>query len=71
MQERGAEAGEVSRRVVLRTARLILTRMTPLDEAEHAAASGDLAAALRDTRAAGVQWREHGFDLGRDASYEF
>ena len=41
MQERGAKAGEVSRRIVLRTARLTLTRMTPLDEAEHAAASGD------------------------------
>ena len=61
MQERGAKAGEVSRRIVLRTARLILTRMTPLDEAEHAAASGDPAAALRDTRAAEVQWREYGF----------
>jgi RimJ/RimL family protein N-acetyltransferase len=35
--------------------------MTPLDEAEHAAASGDAAAALRDTRAAEVQWREYGF----------
>ena len=35
--------------------------MTPLDEAEHAAASGDPAAALRDTRAAEVQWREYGF----------
>ena len=61
VQERGAKAGEVSRRIVLRTARLILTRMTPLDEAEHAAASGDPAAALRDTRAAEVQWREYGF----------
>ena len=35
--------------------------MTPLDEAEHAAASRDPAAALRDTRAAEVQWREYGF----------
>src|SRR5215218_9577274 len=61
VQERGAKAGEVSRRIVLRTARLTLTRMTPLDEAEHAAASGDPAAALRDTRAAEVQWREYGF----------
>ncbi|HEY3578243.1 MAG TPA: GNAT family N-acetyltransferase [Gaiellaceae bacterium] len=62
VQERGAaKAGEVNRRIVLRTARLILTRMTPLDEAEHAAASGDPAAALRDTRAAEVQWREYGF----------
>jgi len=61
VQERGAKAGEVSRRIVLRTARLILARMTPLDEAEHAAASGDPAAALRDTRAAEVQWREYGF----------
>src|SRR5512132_1912614 len=35
--------------------------MTLLDEAEHAATSGDPAAALRDTRAAEVQWREYGF----------
>jgi RimJ/RimL family protein N-acetyltransferase len=31
------------------------------DEAEHARASGDAADASRDTRAADVQWREHGF----------
>jgi RimJ/RimL family protein N-acetyltransferase len=61
VQERKAKVGEVSRRIVLRTARLTLTRMTPLDEAEHAVASGDAAAALRDTRAAEVQWREYGF----------
>lgn len=61
MQEREAKVGEVRSRIVIRTARLILTRMTALDEAEHAAASGDPAAALRDTRAAEVQWREYGF----------
>ena len=32
-----------------------------LDEAEHARASGNAADALRDTRAAETQWREHGF----------
>jgi RimJ/RimL family protein N-acetyltransferase len=47
--------------LVLRTARLILVPLTPLHEAEHARASGDAADALRDTRAAEVQWREHGF----------
>src|SRR3954449_1868476 len=45
----------------LRTARLILTPLSPLDEAEHARASGNSDDALRDTRAAEVQWREHGF----------
>jgi RimJ/RimL family protein N-acetyltransferase len=35
--------------------------MTPLDEAAHAAASEDPAAALRDTRASEAQWRAHGF----------
>ena len=46
---------------VLRTARLILTRLSPLDEVEHAAASGNPNDAARDTRAADLQWREHGF----------
>src|SRR5262245_24861350 len=46
---------------ILRTARLILRPLTRLDEAEHARASGDAADALRDTRAADVQWRAHGF----------
>jgi RimJ/RimL family protein N-acetyltransferase len=45
----------------LRTARLILTPLSPLDEAEHARASGNSDDALRDTRAAELQWREHGF----------
>src|SRR5947208_13912110 len=45
--------------MVLRTARLILTPLSPLDEAEHARASGKSDAALRDTRAAELQWREH------------
>src|SRR6059058_1217487 len=47
--------------MVLRTARLILTPLSPLDEADHAGASGNVDAALRDTRAAELQWREHGF----------
>lgn len=45
----------------LRTARLILTPLSPVDEAEHARASGSSDDALRDTRAAELQWREHGF----------
>ena len=45
----------------LRTARLILTPLSPLDEAEHAQASGNSDDALRDTRAGELQWREHGF----------
>lgn len=45
----------------LETARLILLPMGLLDEAEHAAASGNAADAARDTRAAEAQWREHGF----------
>ena len=52
----GAEGG-----IVLRTARLILMPLTRLDEAEHAQASGNAADALRDTRSAEVQWREHRF----------
>src|SRR2546429_7676126 len=47
--------------IALRTARLILTPLSPLDEAEHAGAAGKSDAALRDTRAAELQWREHGF----------
>src|SRR3954453_10941820 len=46
--------------IALRTARLILTPLCPLDEAEHARASGSSDDALRDTRAAELQWR-HGF----------
>jgi RimJ/RimL family protein N-acetyltransferase len=45
----------------LRTARLILTPLSLLDEAEHARASGDSEAASRDTHAAELQWREHSF----------
>jgi RimJ/RimL family protein N-acetyltransferase len=37
------------------------TPLSPLDEAEHARASGDSEEAVRDTRAAELQWREHGF----------
>src|SRR5438477_10646411 len=47
--------------MVLPTARLILTPLSPLDEAEHARASGNSDDAFRDTRAAELQWREHGF----------
>jgi RimJ/RimL family protein N-acetyltransferase len=47
--------------MALRTARLILTPLSPLDEAEHARASGSSDDALRDTRAAELQWRDHGF----------
>src|SRR5205809_6782571 len=47
--------------MTLRTARLILTPLSPLDEADHARASGNSDDALRDTRAAGPQWRQHGF----------
>src|SRR5215213_5882354 len=46
--------------MTLRTARLILTPLSPLDEADHARASGNSDDALRDTRAAELQWREHG-----------
>lgn len=45
----------------LQTARLILLPMGPLDEVEHTRASGVAADALRDTRAAETQWREHDF----------
>lgn len=40
---------------------LILIPLTPDHEAEHAAASGSAADALRDTGAAESQWRLHGF----------
>lgn len=40
---------------------MILTPLSRLDEADHARASGQPADALRDTRAAEVQWKEHGF----------
>src|SRR2546423_12669414 len=67
--------GDSAERVMaLRTARLILTPLSPLDETEHARASGNSDDASRDTRAAELQWREHGFgpwairDLG-DSSF--
>ena len=53
----GSDGGEI----VLQTERLMLTALTRLDEAEHTLASKNAADALRDTRAAEVQWREHGF----------
>jgi RimJ/RimL family protein N-acetyltransferase len=45
----------------LRTARLKLLPLTSRDESDHARVSRNAADALRDTRAADVQWREHGF----------
>jgi RimJ/RimL family protein N-acetyltransferase len=47
--------------LVLRTERLLLTPLALLDEPAHASASGRPADALRDTRAAEVQWRECAF----------
>jgi RimJ/RimL family protein N-acetyltransferase len=56
------EAGdEIVDAVVLRTARLILTPLSRLDEAAHQHASGKSDAAARDTRAAALHWRQHGF----------
>ena len=54
-------AGLAHAGTVLRTARLILIPLRRLDESEHARASKDAADASRDTRAAEVQWRKHGF----------
>src|SRR6478672_3515796 len=59
MQRRSTNSAEPA--MELRTARLILTPLSLLDEAEHARASGDSENAVRDTRAAELQWREHGF----------
>src|ERR671932_1379352 len=47
--------------ISLRTARLRLLPLASRDESDHARASRNAADALRDTRAADVQWREHGF----------
>ena len=58
---RGNPTGYANGGIVLQTARLILIPLKRLDEAEHARASRDPAAALRDTRAAEVQWQKHGF----------
>ena len=57
----GNQAASARSAIVLRTERLLLIPLTRLDEAEHARASTDTADALRDTSAAEVQWREHGF----------
>jgi RimJ/RimL family protein N-acetyltransferase len=70
----GNPAGPTRSGILLRTRRLILVPLTRLDELEHARASGDAADASRDTRAAEVQWREHGFGPwairdGRDDSF--
>lgn len=54
-------AGRDMEAIVLRTARLLLTPLSTLDEAAHAHASGRPADASRDVRSAAVQWREHGF----------
>jgi RimJ/RimL family protein N-acetyltransferase len=47
--------------IVLRTARLILSPLSLLDEAGHSTALGNPADALRATRAGESQWRQHGF----------
>jgi RimJ/RimL family protein N-acetyltransferase len=47
--------------IAVLTPRLALRPMSARDEAEHERASGSAADALRDTRAADVQWREHRF----------
>src|SRR5204862_5283078 len=71
--QRHALGDSAEQATALRTARLILTPLSPLDEAEHARASRRPDDALRDTRAAELQWREHGFgpwairDLGDDS----
>jgi RimJ/RimL family protein N-acetyltransferase len=57
----GNPAGRARSDIVLLTARLILLPLTRFDEAQHARASNDAADALRDTRAAEIQWEEHGF----------
>src|SRR5215212_8905628 len=48
--------------MVLPTARLILTPLSPLDEAEHARASGNSDDALRDTRAAELHFAGDGIE---------
>jgi len=57
----GNPIGHTSGGIVLQTPRLILIPLRRLDEAEHVEASGDPADAVRDTRAAEAQWREHDF----------
>jgi RimJ/RimL family protein N-acetyltransferase len=58
----GRDAGKSAEQaIVLRTARLILIPLSLRDESEHARASGNSDDALRDTRAAELQWRQHGF----------
>jgi RimJ/RimL family protein N-acetyltransferase len=59
MEGCGCAAGNSE--LVLRTERLILIPLSPVHQTEHAHASGDAADAFRDTRAAELQWREHGF----------
>jgi RimJ/RimL family protein N-acetyltransferase len=57
----GCAGEEAVDATVLQTARLILTPLSRLDEAEHEQASGKSDAASRDTLAAALQWRQHGF----------
>jgi RimJ/RimL family protein N-acetyltransferase len=57
----GYPGDPVGQAILLRTARLILIPLSSLDEADHAQASGSANDALRDTRAADLQWRQHGF----------
>ena len=47
--------------IVLRTARLVLTPLSRLDEAEYARSSGNADDAARATRSADLQWQQHGF----------
>src|SRR3954454_22371167 len=56
----GGRVGSEQGGIVLRTARLSLLPLTGLDEAEHARASRNPEDALRDTHAAGPQWRGGG-----------
>jgi RimJ/RimL family protein N-acetyltransferase len=57
----GEDAVETVDTVVLRTARFVLTPLSRRDEADHRQASGKADAASRDTRAADLQWQQHGF----------
>ena len=60
--------------LVLRTARLVLTPLCLLDEAEYAQAFGNADDAPRATSSAELQWRQHGFGpwaIRRDRPTEF
>ena len=59
--QRGDPEDPSGHAAVLRTTRLLLTPLSRLDEAEHAAASGKPDDAVRDTRSGELQWRQHNF----------